>query len=343
MSFSVFNESFYLAHNPDVQAAINAGFFSSGLEHFQKFGLTEGRVSVSPFYDENYYLQKNPDVATAVTTGMLSSGLQHFIFVGETEDRQASLLFDQQFYFRNNPSVQAAVTVGRYSSGLDHYLKIGKSAKSSGTNFNEFAYFGLSTSEKVNADVEAAVKAGLFASSLEHYITQGQFEGRVGIFSGTKGNDTVTAFGQLTKLYGVDTYIVPEVINGTLTGGQRLLFGEGFGQVDVLVGGNGQDTFVLGQSLPLTNLPNAPVYALPFYRLGGDADYALIKNYEIGKDEILLAGATSDYNFVQSGDSLNIFSYIKAIDRSDLIASVEGVTSLSQIESQLRFESGAII
>ncbi|XWK90750.1 MAG: hypothetical protein U7127_12075 [Phormidium sp.] len=102
--------------------------------------MAEGRVLVSPFYDEKYYLEKNPDVATAVTTGILSSGLQHFIFAGETEDRQASLLFDQQFYFRNNPSVQAAIAVGKYSSGLDHYLKVGKSAKISGTNFNEFAY-----------------------------------------------------------------------------------------------------------------------------------------------------------------------------------------------------------
>ncbi|MGA9379130.1 MAG: hypothetical protein WBV73_10205 [Phormidium sp.] len=343
MSFSVFNESFYLAQNPDVQAAVNAGYFSSGLEHFQKFGLAERRVSISPFYDEQFYLQKQPDVNTAVTSGIFRSGLQHFISAGETEGRQASLLFDEQFYLQRNIDVAAAVTSSIFSSGLAHYLQIGQSENRSGTNFNEFGYIGLSTLQKVNADVEAAVKAGYFGSALEHYIQYGQFEGRRGIFNGTVGNDTVTGFGQIETLYGVDAFVGEERIAGSLTGGQALYFGRGINEIDVLVGGNGQDTFVLGQSVQ--GRPN--FLAFPFYRSNGDADYATIKNYEIGKDEIVLAGAASYYDFVQSGDSLNIILSRTSIDSQplatpDLIGTVEGVTSVNQLGDKLRFTGGLL-
>ncbi|MFB2837928.1 hypothetical protein [Floridanema evergladense] len=329
MSFSVFNESFYLAHNPDVQTAVKAGFFASGLEHFQKFGLAEGRVSVSPFYNEQYYLQKNPDVTRAVTSGTFRSGLQHFILAGETEGRRASLLFDEQFYLRKNPDVAAAVTSGNLSSGLTHYLQFGQSENRSGTSFNEFLYSGVTrpTSafpfnlEKANPDVEAAVKAGLFGSTLEHYIKYGQFENREGVtFNGTTGNDTVVAFGPLDTICGVDVYI-----GRVQYGGEPLYFGNGVNEVDVLFGGNGQDTFVLGG----TSKVGMGFKPAPFYQGNGDADYAWIRNYEIGKDEIVLAGGASNYDFVQSGDSLNIFFRDKT---PDLIAKVEGVISVNEIQ-----------
>jgi hypothetical protein len=38
-----FDEQFYLEVNPDVRASVNAGRFSSGLEHYLKYGKTEGR------------------------------------------------------------------------------------------------------------------------------------------------------------------------------------------------------------------------------------------------------------------------------------------------------------
>ncbi|MBE9227216.1 hypothetical protein IQ264_17455 [Phormidium sp. LEGE 05292] len=332
-----YDERFYLQKNSDVATAVASGIFRSGLQHFISAGEAEARVSISPFYDEQYYLQKNPDVATAVASGTFRSGLQHFISAGETEGRQASLLFDEDFYLRKNPDVAAQIADGRFSSGLDHYLQVGKAIYLSGTNFNEFGYIGLSTHTKVNPDVEAAVKAGYFGSSLEHYIEFGQFEGRGGIFNGTKGNDTVIGFGQIDTLYGVDAFIGEEVYGVyrvTPTGGQALYFGSEYNEADVLVGGNGQDTFVLGAS---------GAYASPFYRGNGDADYALIKNYEIGKDEIVLAGGASNYDFVQAGDSLNIILSRSAggsLATPDLIAKVEGVNSVSQIESKLRFDGG---
>lgn len=335
MSLAVFDEAFYQANYSDVKAAVSAGAFKSGLEHFLKFGLAEGRVLVSPFYDEEFYLQQYSDVAAAVSSGSLRSGLQHFIEYGETEGREASELFDEEFYLLKNIDVAAAVAGGAFSSGLAHYLEFGQAEGRSGTNFNEFGYL------EAYPDVEAAVEAGAFGSALEHYIEFGQFENRGAIFNGTSGNDTVIAYGQLDTLYGVDLSPGPEFLGGTPTGGQSLNFYSfGVNEVDVLVGGSGKDTFGLGRLVIESKLP----YALPFYRGSGNADFARIENFEIGKDEIVLAGAASNYDFVQSGDSLNIIlsrgSTSQPFPSPDLIATVEGVTSLSQIESSLEFTGG---
>ena len=42
-----FDERGYLQANPDVAAAVRSGNFSSGLEHFQKYGQAEGRISAT--------------------------------------------------------------------------------------------------------------------------------------------------------------------------------------------------------------------------------------------------------------------------------------------------------
>lgn len=46
----LFNEAFYLAQNPDVKAAVQAGVYKTGFQHWQAYGATEGRVA-SPFFD----------------------------------------------------------------------------------------------------------------------------------------------------------------------------------------------------------------------------------------------------------------------------------------------------
>jgi hypothetical protein len=39
----LFDHTSYLAQNSDVAVAVNEGFFRSGLEHFIKYGMAEGR------------------------------------------------------------------------------------------------------------------------------------------------------------------------------------------------------------------------------------------------------------------------------------------------------------
>ncbi|MGK7904275.1 MAG: Ig-like domain-containing protein, partial [Hormoscilla sp.] len=84
-----FDEEFYLAQNPDVAAAVERGEFSSGFEHFQLFGLAEGRLPAPIAFDEGFYLAQNPDVAAAVAAGVFVNGLQHYLLFGQAEGRLA--------------------------------------------------------------------------------------------------------------------------------------------------------------------------------------------------------------------------------------------------------------
>ncbi|MCU0518317.1 MAG: hypothetical protein MUC60_15915 [Oscillatoria sp. Prado101] len=331
MNFDIFDEYLYLKSYPDVGAAVKAGGFKSGLEHFQQFGLKESRVLVSPLYDEGFYLQNNSDVAAAVAAGGFSSGLAHYILFGEAEGRAPSLLFDEGWYLRRYPDVAAAVATGAISYGLDHYRLFGEAEGRSGTTFNEFGY------RDANPDVAAAIAAGAFKSGLEHYSKFGQFENRTGVyFSGTSGNDTVTGFGNQDTLCGVDLSPGTCVIGGTPTGGECLDFRSwGVNEADLLIGGAGNDTFVLG------SIANSRVYTpVSFYTGAGDADFAVIENFEAGKDRIQLAGFDiSDYLFQTSEGNVNIYSALNgglgSVPSPDIVAVVRGVTSLSESDGSV--------
>lgn len=354
MSFVIFDENFYLTSYPDVKAAVAAKAFTSGLQHFQLFGLAEGRTLVSPFYNEESYLKTNPDVAAAVQGGAFKSGMQHYVLFGETEGRSGlafdeklylqkypnvasaveagnfssgldhfikagraeglsgDLAFDEQLYLQKYPDVAAAVQAGAFKSGIQHFIQFGKNEGRSGTTFNEDVYLEL------HADVAVAVQSGSFRSGFQHYAQFGQFEpNRLALFSGTTGNDTITGLGEGSTITGVD---IAKVSTGTVRSENS-----GKGEVDILIGGAGSDLFILGTA---TSFPGVP-QALPqaFYDGGGSNDYAVIKGFEQGKDTIQLAGYQSFFyrNEVVNG-SLNISTL-----NGDLIATVEGVTSLSQL------------
>lgn len=70
-----FNESFYLARNPDIAIAVNQGLIGTGWQHYLYYGRDEGRSTDAPdgyeFFNEIYYLANNPDVAQAVEAGQL--------------------------------------------------------------------------------------------------------------------------------------------------------------------------------------------------------------------------------------------------------------------------------
>ncbi|MDY6939727.1 MAG: vanadium-dependent haloperoxidase [Cyanobacteriota bacterium] len=83
----LYDEVFYLSQNPDVTAAVIAGSFEDGFEHFIELGQFEGR-DPSAIFDESAYLDRNPDVAEAVGSGQLRSGFEHFLVSGRAEARE---------------------------------------------------------------------------------------------------------------------------------------------------------------------------------------------------------------------------------------------------------------
>ncbi|MBE9228303.1 hypothetical protein IQ264_23040 [Phormidium sp. LEGE 05292] len=314
--FNEFSEFLYQNSYPDVSASVNTPRgFVSGLQHFSLYGVYEGRTSASPFFNEQAYLTLYPDVRNAVASGVFKSGLEHFTFNGAQEGRYSPIgTFDsEQVYLKKYPDVAAAVKQGLFYSGYDHYLKYGQFEGRVPGWFNEQAYLVR------NPDVAAAVGVAnptngvvTFNSGFEHYLLFGQYENRFQIFSGTSGNDIVNSFGANgTNLTGVD-YVALSANPVDYTLGSTTF------QVDTLIGSPVSDRYLLGFGRSPSN-PNPR----PLYVGGGNADYALIRNFTKGSDLIQLAGSLTDYNQVVSGNNLNISTK----NGNDLVAIVEGVTS----------------
>ncbi len=80
-----FDEQFYLAAYPDVEAAIRQGRFRTACQHYQQNGRYEGRF---PSFNEASYLANNPDVAQAVRDGKYKNGYDHWRKFGRYENRK---------------------------------------------------------------------------------------------------------------------------------------------------------------------------------------------------------------------------------------------------------------
>lgn len=100
----LFSEQAYLGRRPDVANAVNDGIFTSGLEHYLKFGINEetGDFKLSdpvfkPGFDAEFYLATYPDVAKAVMNGTISA-LDHYERFGQNEGRFGS----EEAYFSAN-------------------------------------------------------------------------------------------------------------------------------------------------------------------------------------------------------------------------------------------------
>lgn len=168
----IFDESYYLAQNPDVVEAINQGGFSSAFQHYQILGASEERAP-SYLFDPQYYAQQNPDVVAAVERGEFRSLVQHFIEVGAIESRSSTFLFSDSFYQTRYPDVVSAVEQNQFSSTFDHFLKFGEQeGRWPIALFNPRVYLDR------NADIAAAVEQGQYKSAFAHFAQLGIQENR---------------------------------------------------------------------------------------------------------------------------------------------------------------------
>lgn len=199
--FDLFNEQFYLASNSDVAAAVSAGTFSSGLQHFTSFGLQEGRTQISSIYSEQNYLNTYSDVAAAVGSGVFRSGLQHYFQAGFDEGRSGIFgsFFNDNAYLAANPDVAAAVAAGSLSSALQHYITFGQAENRVGT------FSGSSVNDVINGAGNATqiigVDVNIDDTGFTRYGTYGS--GEIDILIGGAGRDTFI-LGAGSELPGVD-------------------------------------------------------------------------------------------------------------------------------------------
>ena len=186
------------------------------------------------------------------------------------------------------------------------------------SNFDESMY------AFANPDITELIKQDKYKSGLEHYTKVGQStkkpdgEAYESFFTGTSGNDTITAFGagKHTHIIGVKFEVVSQPNIKIPLRPQS----NGSGEFDILIGTKeGVNEFVLGSFITELS-PKAET----FYVGKGDADLALIKNFTKSRDSIMLAGTPKQYKFQTTEGNLQISTI-----SGDLIAIVEGVDKLT--------------
>jgi hypothetical protein len=212
MVANVFDAAFYAAKNQDLG---RAGLTTEAQlsQHFQQFGLAEGRA-FSPYVDLKFYASCNPDLAAA---GLTSNAqlYEHLTNFGIREKRVISPFVDLGFYDANNTDLAAAgLTNGEQL--FEHLKQFGaREERRFSRNFSADVYFAENPDIEIfyNGDVEQSFRhlqlfgldegrrfasnfdASVYASSnpdlgvagirnvrdlLSHYIKFGRGEGRQG-------------------------------------------------------------------------------------------------------------------------------------------------------------------
>jgi Ca2+-binding RTX toxin-like protein len=126
---------------------------------------------------------------------------------------------------------------------------------------------------------------GLFGSTGNDVIYGGNGND---VVNGDTGNDQLFGDNGNDILTGVDTFAPQELI--------------GQGEIDILTGGKGKDTFALGAIL--TNGRKAVFYNDGNLNTPGLGDYGLIKDFTPGQDTIRLVGTSADYSLGRSSNDL---------------------------------------
>jgi hypothetical protein len=169
---SLFDDHYYLMENPDVAAAVAAGTFATGYDHYIQFGQFEGR-SPSPYWDEAWYLKENPDVAAAVKAGTVTSGFMQYYQYGQFENRGGLLYFDTSYYLQNNQDVADAIANGQITSAFEHFVLYGQYEGRS-----PMKYFSSAIYDNDNQPILPFVTGETFSSDFEQFIIYGQYEDR---------------------------------------------------------------------------------------------------------------------------------------------------------------------
>ena len=189
------DEDDYLAANPDVAAVVSLKGFSSGYEHYMRYGKYEGRrggfsiCDYPDYWDESAYLNENSDVSNAVLNHFFNNGYEHYLIYGEVEGRiarvstQLPAYWDEAGYLSINTDVADAIQAGWFSNGFEHYINWGCYEGRRGGLTSAYPDFwdehGYLT---MNSDVADAVMNGFFSQGYEHYVLYGEAEGRCGGF-----------------------------------------------------------------------------------------------------------------------------------------------------------------
>jgi hypothetical protein len=76
----MFDEAYYRAVNPDIEAAVGAGQLPSGRHHYETCGFDEGRSGFA--LDRSWYCRRYPMAALEIAEGLFFDADQHWLEMG---------------------------------------------------------------------------------------------------------------------------------------------------------------------------------------------------------------------------------------------------------------------
>ena len=106
--------------------------------------------------------------------------------------------------------------------------------------------------------------------------------------------------------------------NDILNGSNKIALG--LNEQDTLSGGGGSDRFILGNA------------GSAYYHQGGDADFVIIQDFDLGVDTVQLFGSSTDYS--QTAQGANTLLYWQG---QDLVAQFNSMTSLDLSHASFQF------
>ncbi|MFM6128683.1 MAG: bluetail domain-containing putative surface protein, partial [Sphaerospermopsis kisseleviana] len=178
-----------------------------------------------------------------------------------------------------------------------------------GTDFNDFI---VGTSDNEND-----IFYGLNGNGGDDTVSGGAGDDLV---RGGEGNDVVNGDAGNDELYGENN-------NDTLQGTNN-----GIGEQDYLVGGTGNDRFILADT-------TKTFYDDGNITLPGDNDYATIADFNTTDDIIQLQGSSSNYLLLVSGSNTNLYINKPGSEPDELIAVINNQTALSLTASYFSYVS----
>lgn len=336
----------------NITATFTSGSGPTGPVTFtpSSFGVGERDTLVgrnSPFYEDGFFLSVlNGNYSRTGASSGMTAGQSSRLYVGMgTQDFARAVNFNQEYDY---VSLSGAPKDYTYRYRVDsqapggYSLRILTKAENDlvgiveGINDVQPRAFLADNTFRLSGRVPArgfndAVydKINGVSGGLQNYVTDGQFNGKTGVFSGapngsptinsspiTSGNDTLIAYGarsNKTIISGV----------GLSVSGDDLMVDPnlGNGEKDTLVGSpDTRDCFWLGVGTDINSGGSQS-----FYNSQGINDFARIQNYQ-SNDRVLLAGNAINYGYFSTGGNIEIMKTNNS--PSELIGIVEGVTGI---------------
>jgi O-antigen biosynthesis protein len=160
-----FDEAWYLRVHPDVAAAVAAGHFLSGFDHYTRNPDEDRRPHW--LFDPDFYARQYPD-STSKWLGRAGyvNRYDHFLQAGDAAGRNPSLFFSPAFY-RSELDLYEARSA-EAEGGFTHYLR---RFRISLPELQVSPYFDPAWYLRRYPVIAAEVSRGLWRSALDHFLS----------------------------------------------------------------------------------------------------------------------------------------------------------------------------